>query len=259
MRNANRLESRHILARRAVLSVSVLFVLSSFFGAKTTDSQSCGPCSPIGSPPYCGTNDSPTWNTSTCSWMCVPTQYSPIIVDVSGAGFQLTSAANGVRFDIQGTGSTVQMAWTAMGADNAFLALDRNSNGVIDNGTEFFGNFTPQPTSPHPNGFLALAIYDQPANGGNGDGVIDARDKIFSSLRLWIDSNHDGVCQPEELFTLSSKGINSINLAYHLSMKRDQFGNLFRYRSRVNPDGRSSDSDAGKTAYDVFFSTLANP
>ena len=39
----------------------------------------------------------------------------------------------------------------------------------------------------------------------------------------------------------------------------DQFGNLFRYRSRVNPDGRSSDPDVGKTAYDVFFTTLANP
>lgn len=176
---------------------------------------------------------------------------SPIILDLSGGGFFLTNAKDGVLFDLGGTGHPIQIAWTAPSADNAFLCLP-DADGKCDDGKDLFGNFTPQPPSPNPNGFLALAVYDQPANGGNGDGIMDARDKIFSSLRLWIDANHDGISQPSELFTLPEKGVDSISLKYHASMRRDQFGNLFRYRSRVNPDGQPDNADTGRTAYDVF-------
>lgn len=211
----------------------------------------CGPCPPVGSPPYCGESDSPEWDTSTCSWTCVPNGNSPILIDTSGQGFQLTSAQNGVTFDISGSGNPIQLGWTAFGSDNAFLALP-GADGLVHTGKELFGNFTTQPASTHPNGFAALGVYDQPAKGGNGDGIIDARDKIFSALRLWIDSNHDGICQPSELFTLPEKGVNSISLHYELSMKRDRYGNLFRYRSLVDPDGSPTNFDVGRTSYDVF-------
>lgn len=163
----------------------------------------------------------------------------------------MTSAANGVLFDISGTGHPVQIGWTAIDSDNAFLALP-GSDGLVHNGKELFGNFTLQPPSDIPNGFAALAVYDNPKNGGNGDGIIDARDQIFSSLRLWIDTNHDGICQPEELHTLLSMGVISISLDYYLSMKRVQYGNRFRYRSEVNSDDPNP-SHVGRTAYDVFF------
>jgi hypothetical protein len=184
-----------------------------------------------------------------------PPNCSPIILDLNGNGFSLTDAAHGVLFDISGSGKPVQIAWTAPGADNAFLTLDRNGNGIIDDGTELFGNFTPQPPSAHPNGFSALAVYDKSENGGNGDEIIDSRDKIFASLLLWVDTNHDGVCQPQELHTLPSMGVDSISLKYHASMRRDQFGNLFRYRARVNPHDHDDDPEVGHTAYDVFLTT----
>jgi hypothetical protein len=171
---------------------------------------------------------------------------SPIIIDLSGNGFSLTSAANGISFDIAGSGRPIKISWTAPGASNGFLALP-GSDGLVHNGKELFGNFTPQPTTAHPNGFLALAQYD-----ASGDGVIDASDPIYSRLRLWIDANHDGISQPEELHTLPEMGVYSISLDYSLSMRTDEFGNVFRYKAKLNA-GQAGASDVGKKAYDVFF------
>src|SRR5260370_19742380 len=120
---------------------------------------------------------------------------SPIIIDTEGEGFHLTSAANGVRFDIRGDGHPLRIAWTAPASHNAFLALP-GFDGLIHNGKELFGNFSPQSQSKFPNGFLALAEWDKTENGGNGDGIIDERNRVFSRLRLWTDSNHDGICHP---------------------------------------------------------------
>ena len=73
---------------------------------------------------------------------------SPIILDLNGKGFVLTDAAHGVIFDISGTGKPIQLAWIAAGADNAFLALP-GADGLVHNGKQLFGNFTPQPASDH--------------------------------------------------------------------------------------------------------------
>jgi hypothetical protein len=143
------------------------------------------------------------------------------------------------------------MGWTAPGANNAFLALP-GADGLVHNGKQLFGNFTPQPASKYPNGFAALAVYDLPANGGNGDGVIDARDAIFQSLRLWIDANHDGIATLDELHTLPSLGVTSISLNYKADQRTDQFGNVFRYRAQVDP---GDPTNTGRMAYDVFFVT----
>jgi hypothetical protein len=165
----------------------------------------------------------------------------------------MTSVKDGVRFDIMDDGYPIKLAWTSAGYGNAFLALDRNHNGKIDNGGELFGNHTAQPPSPNPNGFLALEEFDKPENGGNGDGIIDHNDAVFSQLLLWIDENHDGISQPNELHTLPELGVNSISLHYKEEPYYDKYGNWFHYRAAINPSPVDGQSHDGRWTYDVFF------
>ncbi|MGA8027306.1 MAG: hypothetical protein WB992_09170, partial [Bryobacteraceae bacterium] len=136
-----------------------------------------------------------------------------------------------------------------------------NHNGRIDNGKELFGNYTEQPpcedgTQACSNGYRALAEFDKPENGGNGDGIIDSRDAVYSKLLLWIDANHDGMSQPEELHTLPELGVYSIGLHYRDDQHfRDQYGNWFHYQAALNPDPRDGTSKDGRLTYDVFFKT----
>lgn len=184
---------------------------------------------------------------------CNPNQCaSPVLVDISGNGFALTSAANGVNFDLNSNGTKEKLSWTTAQTDDAWLALDRNGDGVINNGTELFGNFTPQSNPPAgfgKNGFNALVEYDSTAKGGNGDGLITERDAVFRNLLLWQDKNHNGVSESAEMQTLIQVGLTAIECDYKDSKKRDQFGNLFRYRAKVR-DTRNT--QVGRWAWDVF-------
>jgi hypothetical protein len=175
--------------------------------------------------------------------------YSPILIDLQGDGFSLTDAHNGVLFDFNGDGLRSLFSWTSAGSDDAWLALDRNGNSVIDDAFELFGNYTEQPPSSKPNGFLALAEYDRTERGGNSDGVIDAGDSVYDRLRLWRDENHNGVSEPGELRVLPSQGVESLSLDYRESWRRDRHGNLFRFRAKVTGGGGVR---PGRWAYDVF-------
>lgn len=178
-----------------------------------------------------------------------PCYASRILIDVAGDGFALTDAEGGVDFDFDSDGYAHRVAWTTADTDDAWLVLDRNGDGRITLGVEMFGDYTPQPPSSNPNGFRALAEFDKPLDGGNGDGVINASDQVFESLRLWQDKNHNGVSEPGELHTLYGLGIRKIELRYKEAKRTDEHGNRFRYRAKV---WRLGDANVSRWAWDVF-------
>jgi hypothetical protein len=133
----------------------------------------------------------------------------PLVLDLNGDGIHTVgvNGANSVYFDQDGDGIKTATGWVK--SDDGFLVLDRNGNGLIDNGSELFGDNTALSTGEQAaEGFAALADQDS-----NQDGVINANDANFANLRVWRDLNQDGVSQTNELFTLDAAGVQSVNLA----------------------------------------------
>lgn len=164
---------------------------------------------------------------------CKPYSCTPIVLDLDADGFHFTGLDESVLFDVDADGEEEILSWTAADGREAFLALDRNGNGWIDDGAELFGGATPQSPSIEPNGFNALTSFDRLAAGGNADGFLSEEDAIFPQLRLWLDANHDGFSQPFELTSLEDEGVTAIALTPIVSERRDRYGNRLRWVSRI--------------------------
>jgi len=134
-------------------------------------------------------------------------------------------------------------------------SLIGDSDGRITSGREMFGNRTPLSwdnigvCASH--GFEVLAWFDLPEQGGDGDHWITAADRVFSALRVWIDANHDGVTQPEELQRLDQVGVVALSDQAQESRRVDDHGNLFRYRAKLRMLNRRG-GIVTRFAYDVF-------
>lgn len=186
-------------------------------------------------------------------WVACFCGQSPIILDILGNGFDLTSPSDGIVFDITARGRHQQIAWTSRESDDAWLVLDRNRNGLIDDGSELFGNVSEQPSNQNPRqGFASLGMFDDSSRGGNQDGRITRADVVFGRLRLWVDQNHNGRSEPEELYGLSALDVVAISLDYKASKRTDIHGNKFLYRAPIRD---ASNANVGRWAWDVFLRT----
>lgn len=168
---------------------------------------------------------------------------SPLAINLNSGAWRLTGLNDPVQFDIRAVGRKDFIGWTERDSDIALLALDRNGDGIINDGSELFGNATQLPNGQRaPNGFVALAQYDE-----NHDAVIDSSDPVWNSLLLWLDRNHDGISQPDELTRVSASTITTIGLVYHWTGRHDALGNVFMSQGLVRIRNRT------QSFYDIFF------
>ena len=136
----------------------------------------------------------------------------PLVVDLAGDGVAPLRLAEGVAFDLTGTGLARAVAWPAAG--DPLLAIDLDGSGAIESGRELFGNYTEGPGGARfASGFAALAVYDHPLRGGNGDGLIDANDAVWGRLLLWGDTDRDGKSRSAELAAIATSRLSSLTLS----------------------------------------------
>lgn len=182
-----------------------------------------------------------------------PDENCPILLDLDQDGFHLSGPDPAVSFDIDADGIKDQIAWTKQGEHEGFLCMDRNHNGVIDDGTELFGYATPlRNGKPAKVGYRALAELDSREAGGNRDGLVDTADLQFGELCVWVDSNRDGVSQPQEISNLPEAGVAALEYRYKVTRLADSYGNLFRYASTVQMRTPSGTLQSWP-AFDVIF------
>jgi hypothetical protein len=178
---------------------------------------------------------------------------TPILLDLDGNGLHLTDTSDPVSFDIDGDGLIDQQAWTAAGQSDAFLALDRDGDGLITSGRELFGDSTPMASGVKAaNGYEALFEYDRLSRGGNEDGLVNSGDSVFVSLLVWLDGNRNGVTDAGELSSVINAGVLSFECQYSERRRHDRYGNTFRYQGRAwvtNPAGLPR----AAPTYDVLF------
>lgn len=114
-----------------------------------------------------------------------PETYDPLAIDLNNDGIKGTNLDYKINFDLDNNGFKEATSW--IDNNDAFIAIDKNNNGAIDNGSELFGNKSISNnayayTNPNAkNGFEALSEFDS-----NNDGIIDINDEKFANLNLLV-------------------------------------------------------------------------
>lgn len=174
---------------------------------------------------------------------------SPLVINFGKMPIRLSSLFKGVFFDILGENSTprahVKRKISWIKSPQVMFLTKPNSDGQVNGINELFGDNTRGPDGQFAaNGFAALAKHDSDRNG-----FITMGDEIFGHLRMWSDTNLDGLAVADELFTLDEMDIEAIDLSYDPNYKeRDRHGNMILYKSIVKTHG-----DEYYPMFDIWF------
>lgn len=176
----------------------------------------------------------------------------PLVIDVRNDGFNPSSLSEGANFDLDCNGMAERINWIQ--GDDAFLAYDRNEDGIINDGRELFGDNTLLKNGEKAlNGFEALAEFDS-----NLDGKIDNNDTDFSKLLVWMDSDKLGITEKDELISLADFGIESINLYYKSLNSNTDSGTVLGNASNFSYTGGSESGIAEYWVMSQKFNTVDN-
>ena len=118
----------------------------------------------------------------------------PLVINFGGKAAELSSDT--LEFDIDSDGD--QELIHRLAESSGYIALDKNANGEVDDGSELFG-------ATSGNGFKELAEYDDDKNG-----FIDEGDAIWEKLQIWVQHS-DG---SSSMFSLAEKGVGALYLGY---------------------------------------------
>ena len=164
---------------------------------------------------------------------------TPLVISLEGKPARFTEADGNFAL---ASDMSVGTDWVS--AETPWLALDRNANGIIDDGGELFGSATALSMGGRAeNGFVALAELD-----ANHDGVVDGSDPGFASLVVWADRNQNRISEPGELSSLASVGIDSIEVGYLSNRLCDARGNCEIEAARVGFHDASGQMRSGRVA-----------
>ncbi len=153
---------------------------------------------------------------------------TPLAFDLNGDGVQTVSIQQGVQFDMLVAGYEISTGWLS-GAD-AFLAIDDNQNGQIDDLSELFGGANVG------DGFAKLETFDS-----NNDGLVNELDDRFSELLVWQDANENGNTDAGELLSLVDAGITNLGTSFVDVFRTDAQGNIHGEHSSAELNGNTID------------------
>lgn len=153
--------------------------------------------------------------------------HTPLAIELYGEELLTTSVEDGVSFDMDGDGMAEQTAWLKKGS--GFLVWDKNGDGMVNDGTEMFGEATVMSDGKRAeNGVEALKDLDSDNNN-----IINQYDELWGKLRIWHDENSNGKTEEGELSLLSDWDIQSISLDFAEINLKDEADNKILFESEV--------------------------
>ncbi|WP_414534885.1 S8 family serine peptidase [Pseudomonas sp. CAM1A] len=186
------------------------------------------------------------------------TYVDPLLLDLTGNGVRMTDLRDGVLFDTDHSGTLKRSGWADR--NTGMLVIDDGS-GQIKDVSQMFSEYYGGKAGVNgaagerrfKDGFAALASED-----GNGDGVIDQSDPIWSKLRIWVDGSHDAKVDGGELKTLAELGITQINVRPASSAPQTRDGNKVLASGSFTLNGKQQEMLAVDFLGDPVSNTVAS-